>query len=334
MIRRKRRPIEWANRMTFETETVLDRRRLRRTLGWWRGMAIGALALAAGAYAFGGDRVADLTGRRQIARVAIEGTVFENRDQLKMLKKIGEAKHVEGVVLFINSPGGTTSGGEAMFHALRDLAKTKPVVVQFGTVAASAGYILGLGGDYIVARGNTITGSIGVLMQWPEIADLLGRIGVKMNEIKSGPLKASPSPFQPIDEPSRKVTEEMIQDSFTWFLSLVETRRGINPRDVPGLVEGRVFSGRQALAAKLVDEIGGEDEAVRWLEDKRNVSKNLKVVDWKPQVEAGGLSGFGFSSLAESLGAGAAAQIFGQNGRIPTLALDGLVSVWHPQKTQ
>lgn len=320
--------------MTLETETVLDRRRLRRSVGLWRGLAISALALAAGAYAFGGDRLADLAGTKQIARVAIEGTIFENREQLKLLKRIADAKHVEGVVLYINSPGGTTAGGEALYLALRELAKSKPVVAQFGTVAASAGYIIGLGADHIVARGNTITGSIGVLMQWPEFADLLARIGIKVNEVKSGPLKASPSPFQPMDEQSRKVTEEMIQDGFKWFLSLVEGRRGIDPRSVPGLAEGRVFSGRQAVDLKLVDEIGGEIEAVRWLEEKRNVRKDLKVVDWKPKADQGGWLGFGFSGLAERLGAGAVAELLGRDRSIAGLGLDGLVSVWHPQKTQ
>jgi len=320
--------------MTPETETVLDRRRLRRSLGLWRSLAITAVALAAGAYAFTGDRVAEITGRHQIARVAFEGTIFENREQLKLLKKLAEAKHVEGVVVFINSPGGTTSGGEALYGALRDLSKVKPVVAQFGTVAASAGYILGLGADHIVARGNTITGSVGVLMQWPEFAELLGRVGVKMNEIKSGPLKASPSPFQPIDEPSRKVTEEMIQDGFRWFLSLVEGRRGIVAKDVPGLVEGRVYSGRQALDARLVDEIGGGDEAIRWLKDKRGVGKDLKLVDWKPEPQSGGVTGLGVSGIAEAIGAGVVAEIVGQGRRLATPALDGLVSVWHPQKTQ
>jgi protease-4 len=321
--------------MTTETETVLDRRRLRRSLGLWRGLAITALALAIGAYAFGGiDRMSDYTGRKQIARVSIEGTIFESREQLKLLKKVGDAKNVEGVVLFVNSPGGTTAGGEALYEALRELSKKKPVVAQFGTVAASAGYIIGLGTDHIVARGNTITGSIGVLMQWPEFADLLGRIGVKVNEVKSGPLKASPSPFQPLDEPSRKVTEEMIQDGFKWFLSLVESRRGINPREVPGLIEGRVFSGRQAVDFKLVDEIGGEEAAVRWLEEKRQVKKDLKVVDWKPKTDTGGWFGLGFSGLAEGLGAGAVAELLGRDRGISGLGLDGLVSVWHPQKTQ
>lgn len=319
--------------MTLETESVLDRRRLRRSLGFWRGAAIAALALAAIAYAVDGERLGALAANQQIARVVVEGTITENREQLKLLKRIEEAKHVEGVILYVNSPGGTTTGGEALYHALRELSKKKPVVAQFGTVAASAGYIIGLGTDHIVARGNTITGSIGVLMQWPELHDMLGRIGVKMNEIKSGPLKASPSPFQPLDEPGRQVTEEMIQDGFKWFLSLVEARRGIDLKSVPGLVEGRVFSGRQAVASKLVDEVGGEEEALRWLQEKRNINKNLKVVDWKPKADEANWLRMLMSSAAEGFADGIGS-VAGRAGIRPGLGLDGLVSVWHPQKNE
>ena len=108
--------------------------------------------------------------RRQIARVTIEGLITEDRDLLRLLKQIGESKQVAGVILFVNSPGGTTAGGEALFEALRELAKTKPVVAQFGTVATSAAYIAGLATDHIVARGNTITGSVGVIFQWAEFS--------------------------------------------------------------------------------------------------------------------------------------------------------------------
>ena len=139
--------------------------------------------------------------------------ITEDRDQLKLLKKLGENKQVAGVILFINSPGGTTTGGEALFEAIRELAKAKPVVAQFGTVATSAAYIAGLATDHIVARGNTITGSVGVIFQWAEVSQLLDKLGVKMNEIKSGPLKANPSPFQPLDEAGKAVAEQMVAES-------------------------------------------------------------------------------------------------------------------------
>ncbi len=213
--------------MTLETETVIDRRRMRRHITFWRAAAIVGLALAFAGIAFRSDKMASIAGIHEIARITIEGTITESRDQLKMLKKIADSDHVDGVLVFVNSPGGTTTGGEALYEALRNIAKKKPVVAQFGTLAASAGYIVGLGTDHIVARGNTITGSVGVIMQWPEVTGLLDKLGVKMNEIKSGSLKAAPNPFQPMDEAARKVTQSMIDEGFKWFISLVEERRNI-----------------------------------------------------------------------------------------------------------
>ena len=319
----------------LETETVLDRRRLRRSVSFWRGAGIAGLALAIGALTFGSDKLTKLTGQKQIARVAIEGTITEDRNQLKMLKEIGDADNVEGVLLFVNSPGGTTTGGEALYEALREIGRKKPVVAQFGTVAASAGYIVGLATDHIVARGNTITGSVGVIVQWPEFVQLMDKLGVKMNEVKSGPLKASPSPFEQLSEGGRKVAEGMVNDGFKWFLGLVEARRYVKPADVPGLLDGRIFSGREALEAKLVDQIGGEDEAVRWLKDVRNVDKDAKVVEWKPEASSGfGFAGMASRALSQLFGPGMA-QLTGLllgDGAISPLALDGLVSVWHPSE--
>ncbi len=319
--------------MTTDVDTVIERRRLRRRLAVWRGLAIAGLVLALFAIGAAGDRLSDQFGTKQIARVAVEGTILESRDQLELLKRIGDADNVKAVLVFVNSPGGTTTGGEALFGALRELSKKKPVVAQFGTVAASAGYIVGLGADYIVSRGNTITGSVGVLIQWPEVSQMLDKIGVKVNEIKSGDLKAVPSPFEPLSEEGAKVTKSMIDEGFRWFLSLVETRRNVKPDQIPGLIQGRIFSGREALGFKLVDEIGGEEQAVDWLRKTRNVDKSLKVVDWKPDSassyglfsQIGGLAGrfFGQSFLE---------QVLLGNAGLSTLGLDGLVSVWHPSE--
>lgn len=323
--------------MSTEIETVLDRRRLRRSITAWRGAAIGAITLAAGALLFGGeDQLSSLLGEPQIARVVVEGTITDDREQLQLLKKISEAEHVKGVVLFVNSPGGTTTGGESLYEALRQLSAKKPVVAQFGTIAASAAYIAGLGTDHIVSRGNTITGSVGVLAQWPEVSELLDKLGVRMNEVKSGELKASPSPFKPMDEASRAVMQSSIDDGFKWFLNLVETRRGIKAGDIPGLLEGRIYSGREALAHKLVDEIGGEGEAVRWLEETKGVTKDLKVVDWKPQTSTSwGLSsslGAILTGLGLSAGSERMADFLSQVPGFTRVGLDGLVSVWHPSE--
>lgn len=299
----------------------------------WRSVAIAALALVAGAWALGSDQMVALTAQKQIARIAIEGTILENREQLALLKELKESKSVEGVIVFVNSPGGTTTGGEALYEGLRALAKEKPVVAQFGTVAASAGYIVGLGTDYIVARGNTITGSIGVIAQWPEFSDLMAKVGVKMNEVKSGELKAQPSGFAPADPAALKIMQEMIDDGFKWFISLVEARRGVKAGDLPGLEKGRIYSGRAAMDVKLVDEIGGEAEAQRWLEDKRGVTKDLKIVDWKPSTAGGWGLGSSMASWPERLvdaGWSRTMQLMNGGRADSNLTLDGLVSVWHP----
>lgn len=316
-----------------DTETVLERRRLRRSLARWRGVGVAALALALGGLLFRSTTVGDWVAPNQIARITIEGGITEDRDQLALLKRLKDAHHVKGVIVFVNSPGGTTTGGEALYGALRELAKDKPVVAQFGTVAASAGYIVGLGTDHIVARGNSITGSIGVLAQWPEFSDLLDKLGIKFNEVKSGVLKAAPSPFAPMTDDARKVMEDTINDGFKWFLSLVKERRGIDPADVPGLKDGRIFSGREALTHKLVDEIGGEAEAKAWLEASPGVDKGLDVVDWKP--EPSGRWGLTSSlssvagSIAEAATQGVVKSAFGPSA-VGAVGLDGLVSVWHP----
>jgi protease IV len=318
--------------MAFETETVLDRRQLRRHLSLWRVLAVVAGVVAIGAIILSSTDNAGLPEGRQIARVSVEGIITEDREQLKLLKRVAESKQVAGVILFVNSPGGTTTGGEALFEGIRELSKAKPVVAQFGTVAASAAYIAGLATDQIVARGNTITGSVGVIFQWAEVSQLMDKLGVKMNEIKSGPLKANPSPFSPLDEAGKTAAEQMVAESMRWFVGLVATRRGIDTASVSGLEQGRVYSGREALTYKLVDQIGGEAEAVKYLVEKRNVPKDLKVVDWKPKRD----SDWGFLKLSTQ----AVAYLLG--GRIGEefthlldsdqtlgrMRLDGLVSVW------
>jgi protease IV len=317
--------------MTFETETVLDRRRLRRSVSWWRGLAVVAGLLAFGLLMFSSADSVGLAERRQIARVSLEGIITEDRDQLKLLKKLAEAKHVAAVILFINSPGGTTTGGEALYEAIREIAKTKPVVAQFGTVATSAAYIAGLATDHVVARGNTITGSVGVIFQWAEVSQLLDKLGVKMNEIKSGPLKANPSPFQPLDEAGKTIAEQMVAESQLWFVGLVASRRGIDTKSVSGLEQGRVFSGREALGFKLIDQIGAEAEAVQWLEQKRSVPTGLKVIDWKPKRESDwaftGMSGAALRWLVGSRAADALTDL-ADDKTLARLRLDGLISIW------
>jgi protease IV len=203
-------------------------------------------------------------------------------------------------------------------------------VAVCGTLATSAAYIVALATDRIFVYGNTITGSVGVLFQWADVTDLLRALGIKVEEVKSGPLKAVPSPFEPTDEKTREMTAEMVQDAKLWFFGLVEKRRKIAPDSIPGLTDGRIYSGRQAVQLKLVDEIGDERAAIDWLTKERQVPQGLTVVDWQPESESSGLFGWLFQSLAGAFGF-SAEKLTGLVGQIfSTLKLDGLVSVWHP----
>jgi protease IV len=319
--------------MALDTEVVLERRRLRRRLSLWRVAAIAAVLFALAAMMMRANGVSGST-EPQIARVSFEGTIVEDRKMLKLLDTLAEEDKVKGVLLFVNSPGGTTTGAEGIFNAVREVAKKKPVVAQFSTLATSAGYILGLSADHIVARGNTITGSVGVLLQWPQVTDLMDKLGVEMKTVRSGTLKAAPNPFEPIDPEARRVAQDMVDDGFRWFVSLVKERRGVDPDLIPGLMKGRIFSGRSALSHKLIDQIGGEAEAIRWLEARHGLEKDLKVIDRKPKSDD--LFGFGASASQWAHGmsgeAGRLADKLAAEWGFDRLALDGLISVWHPSE--
>jgi len=315
----------------IEAETVIERRRLRRRLTAWRLAAV-VLAVFVIALIMAGDQRLAGTGSflPHIARVSVSGLITDDQKMLELLDKVGKSSQVRAVILDINSPGGTTTGGEAMYDAIRRLAEKKPVVAVCGTLATSAAYIVALATDRIFVYGNTITGSVGVIFQWADVSELMRTLGVKVEEVKSGPLKAVPNPFEPTDEKGRALAAEMVQEAKVWFVDLVGKRRNLEPAAVPGLTDGRVYSGRQALALKLVDEIGDERAAKRWLQKERDVTPGLSVVDWKPKSESGGIWGWLFGSIASSFGIAADnfVSLFGQVSE--GLRLDGLVSLWHP----
>jgi protease-4 len=266
----------------------------------------------------------------QIARVRIEGTITENEDLLKRLKRIGEAAHVKGVILTVDSPGGTTAGGEAIYEAVRELAAKKPVVAQVGTLAASAGYMIASAADHIVARQSSIVGSIGVLVQFPDVTGLMEMVGVKVEGVKSSPLKAEPSPFTPTTEEERAMLRALVMDSYDWFVGLVEERRPLTRAEVLAVADGSIFTGRQALERKLVDSLGGEARAIEWLGEK-GVDATLDVIEWKP-ARRGGL--FSPLTAAGALGALTGLDRLGselsRKAGADGMFLDGLVSLWHP----
>jgi len=313
--------------MASEAELIIDRRRLKRRLTFWRVASvllfIGAvLALAAATGGFNLEKRSD-----HIARVWVTGLITGDQPTLDLLEDIAKADNVKGLIIRIDSPGGTTAGSEAIYEAIRKIAKDKPVAAVMDTVAASGGYITAIAADHIVARGNTITGSIGVIFQWAEFSKLLETVGVQMQEIKSGDLKAEPSPFKPLSEKAREVSTLMVQDSFAWFTGLVAERRKLPLDKVKILSDGRVYTGRQAVAEKLIDELGGEEKAVAWIKKEKKLSDGIEVKDWALPSEDKGLFGLGLRITSGALKAIGLPDLAKQ---AQLQKLDGLVSVWHP----
>lgn len=320
--------------MSEEAEYILDRRRMKNRLNKWRFLTIAVGFIAVLAFIAVDKRLASKLGLTdQIARIEVSGVILESKDRAKMLKQIASDKSVKGLIVRFNSPGGTTTGGEALYTNLRKIARDRPVVAVFGTMATSAAYMSGVAAEHVVARGNSITGSVGVIMQWAEVSDLMGKLGVNMNEMKSGNLKAVPSPFKPLDEAGRALTQDMIDESHKWFVDLVVERRNIRPEQIPGFMQGRIFSGRQALQYGLIDEIGSEEQALSWLQKVKKVPGYLPVIDWsEEQQQTTGIFGRASIYLAKLFGFDfqALVQNYSQSGLVSASQNGGLISKWRP----
>lgn len=315
--------------MAHNAEALIERRKLRRKLTIWRVaflLLLAALIAGIASYSMRGANFA----APHVAKVRIEGTIFENEELLKRLNKIANDDAVKGVILILDSPGGTTVGGESIYDAVRKIAEKKPVVTQVGTLAASAGYMIASASDHIIARQTSIVGSIGVLFQYPDLSKLLDTIGVKVETIKSSPLKAEPNYFSPASEEAKAMIRSMIMDSYDWFVGIVQERRSFTHEQALALANGAVFTGRQAVENKLIDGLGGEEEAVAWL-DGKGVSKDLPKLEWKPESSD---TGFSLRDLIIHAGAKLLGLPQEANGLLNEVAkdrifLDGLLSVWH-----
>ena len=320
--------------MALDIDGILDRRLMRRKLSFWRIGALLALAIAVIAALAAGGLLTNLgKSSAHIARVSISGVITEDRDLLKMLRKIKKDDNVKGVLISMDSPGGTTVGGEAIFEAVREIASRKPVVTSVKTLAASAGYMIASASDHIVARRSSIVGSIGVIFQYPQAHALLKKIGIELKEIKSSPLKAEPSPFHLPPPGAEAVIEELINDSYNWFVDLVTERRPLSREEVLKLADGRIFSGDRSLQNKLIDGLGGEEVAKQWLVKEKGLDKSLELRDWRPVRKSDGLL---FSTtLARWIGLSQFSPMSGIDvDTLPSIVpkrlfLDGLLSIWH-----
>jgi protease IV len=322
--------------MSLDADLIVDRRRMRRKLTFWRVIAIGVIVLAAaGAAALGSNRAGFTGVRPYIARVTIEGLIRGDRDRVQAIDRLTRSSLARAVIVHVDSPGGTTAGSEQLYDSLSRLRDKKPVVIVVDSLAASGAYITALAGDHIVAQQTSLVGSIGVLFQFPNFAELLDKIGVKVEGVKSSPLKASPNGFEPTSPEAKAALESIIKDSYAWFKGLVQDRRHLSDSELQTVSDGRVFTGHQAIGLKLVDELGDERAALAWLAKEKNVDAKLPVRDYElksrfsdlPFLHASVvalLDATGLSALARRLGD------WGMVAEVERFNLDGLLALWHP----
>jgi len=268
-----------------------------------------------------------------IARIKVQGLIRNNQDRVEALDRLGKSR-ARAVIVHLDSPGGTTAGSEQLYDSLRALQAKKPMVVVVDGLAASGAYIAALSSEHIIAQDTSLVGSIGVLFQYPNFTDVLKTIGIKVEEIKSSPLKAAPSGYEPTSPEARAAIEAIVLDSYAWFKGLVKDRRQLDDAQLARVADGRVFTGRQAVALKLVDSLGNERTALTWLEKEKKVPASTPVRDYSLQPR---FSEFSFLHLAawsfEAVGLSAVArrvEEWGAVQAIERLNLDGLLALWHP----
>src|ERR1700753_3227686 len=277
--------------MSLDSDVIVDRRRIRRKLTFWR---VAAALVAVAAIVTIGMLVTpgahgSLAPSGSIARVNIEGLIRSDQDRVEALDRLAESS-TDAVIVHINSPGGTTAGSEPLYDSLTRLNAKKPLVVVVEGLAAAGVYIPAIAADHIIAQQTSLVGSIGVLFQFPNFSELLKTIGVKVEEVKSSPLKAAPNGFEPTRPEARDALDALVKDSFAWLKGLVKERRGMDDAQLEKVADGRVFTGHQALDLKLIDQLGDEKTAVAWLVANKGIAKDLPVRDYKLAPRFGDLT--------------------------------------------
>jgi protease-4 len=322
--------------MSLDSDVIVDRRRIRRKLTFWRVLAvliaIGAVAVIGMLVSPGGRGT--FTSAGSIARINIEGLIRSDQERVEALERLAKSQ-TAAVVVHINSPGGTTAGSEQLYDSLTRLKARKPLVVVVEGLAASGGYITAIAADHIIAQQTSLVGSIGVLFQIPNVADFLKTVGVKVEEVKSSPLKAAPNGFEPTSPEARDALDSLVKDSYAWFKGLVKDRRGMDDELLAKVADGRVFTGRQAVELKLIDQLGDEKTAIAWLEAEKGVKKDLPVHNYKLSPRFGDLTFLrtAVSITLDALGLGGIARRVEQAGvaqAVDRLSLDGMLALWHP----
>lgn len=204
------------------------------------------------------------SGKGKIALVELDFTIIDSAPIIRQFKKYREDKSIKAIILHVNSPGGGVAASQEMYEEVKKTRESgKPVIVSFGSIAASGGYYVACGGNVIVSNPGTLTGSIGVIISFANFKELAEKLGIKDVTIKSGDLKDSGNPLRDMNEKDREYFQEIVDDSYEQFLEVVSKERKIAIDDLKPIANGRVYTGRQAKELKLVDSLGTLEDAIR-----------------------------------------------------------------------
>jgi len=304
--------------MAINADTLLDRLYLKSQITRWRILAL-VFAVFALMMATEHGNTHSPIKKEFVARITLNGVLSDNQKLYDLFNDVANNNKIKAVIISHDTPGGSAVACEEIFLRLRTLSEKKPVVAVMRSISASAGYMAAIGSDYIIAREGTITGSIGGLIETAEVTDLAEKLGIKPVIIKSSPLKGSPSPFEKATPESERVIHEMIMDFYGHFVDMVADRRKLPRERVVTLADGRVYSGKTAFQNKLIDALGGEQEAMKWLVSEKHIKEGLDIKDVEIDKDSG---------LLDQLSQSIAGNFFQKNS---TIGLDGLISIWHPQ---
>ena len=223
----------------------------------------------------------DLSSEERIAVVRVEGVILDAQQTIGELKRYGENPLVKAVVIRIDSPGGGVVPSQEIHDAVKRIRDkhNKLVIASMGTVAASGGYYIAAATDRIVANPGTLTGSIGVIMELANVEGLMKKIGVESVVIKSGDHKDLGSPFRAMNGEDRHILQNVMDDVHSQFIEAVAAGRSLDIKEVRVLADGRIFTGRQAKTAKLVDELGDLNDAIKLAADMGGIEGEPRVVE-------------------------------------------------------
>ncbi|RPI68497.1 MAG: signal peptide peptidase SppA, partial [Geobacteraceae bacterium] len=218
----------------------------------------------------------------KVGVIEMTGVIMSANEILEDLREFREDSAIKAIVLRIDSPGGSVAPSQEIHDAVKKTAEVKPVVVSMGSIAASGGYYIAVAGQQIVANPGTMTGSIGVIMEFANYEELLKKIGWQNIVVKSGRFKDIGSPNRPMSDADRQLLQAMIDDVQSQFVDAVAQGRNLSPEEVKQIADGRIMTGRQALAAGLVDKLGGLETAIDLAADLAGIVDPEVVYPLKP----------------------------------------------------